>query len=249
MTIIRQLPRDVSALVGEADDTGPLLSGCWCCGATDEDENAAGEPVDTQSESKSGGTNSMVGSEGTESAAVAKSGNNARHPPIVFSPVDESKLTMAKERSIADRSFDESTFVSVDDNDSDLFDVIAGIMGIGHKKEDKASASGTDQTFTTESSSPETSATKTVHVSNVHANDDTSFYNSTITKLFPAWVAFSNEADDIKLTMNESIEIKPKKKRNKLTRFLFKHNKKSAFVASPSDNSTAMSSIGQRTAW
>ena len=249
MTIIRQLPRDVSALCGshKADDTGPLLSGCWCCGAT-TDEDAAGEPVDTQSESKGSGTNSMVGSEGMQSTAVAKSSiNNARHPPIVFSPVDESKLTMAKDRSIADRSFDESTFVSADDNDSDLFDVIAGIMGVGYGKEDKAPESNTDQTSSTELS-PEASATKKTS-SNKYDSDDTSFNNSTITKLFPAWVAFSNEADDIKLAMNESIEIKPKKKRNKLTRFLFKRNKKSAYVASPSDNSTAMSSIGQRTAW
>ena len=245
MTIIRQLPRDVSALCGshKADDTGPLLSGCWCCGAT-TDEDAAGEPVDTQaSESKGSGTNSMAGSEGTRSATVAKSGNNARHPPIVFSPVDESKLMRAKERSIADRSFDESTFISVDDNDSDLFNVIAGIMGVGHGKEDKTSASNTDKTSTTESS-PEASASK--RTSNDDANEETTF-TSTFTK--PTWVAYSNEADDIKLAVNESIEIKPKKKRNKLTRFLFKRNKKSAFVASPSDNSTAMSSIGQRTAW
>ena len=108
MTIIRQLPRDMSALCGKADDVeSPRLLSAWCCGATDTD---AAREIDTQSESKSSDINSMVKSEGTRRAALAKSSNTSRYPPIVFSPVDESKLTMAKQRSIADRSFAESTF-------------------------------------------------------------------------------------------------------------------------------------------
>ena len=262
MTIIRQLPRDMSALCGKADDAEPQLLSGWCCGATDTD--ASGE-IDAQSESKSSDTNSMVNSEGTRTAALGKSRNNARYPPIVFSPVDESKLTMAKQRSIADRSFAESTFV--DDNvEGDLYKIIAGIigssplasnaaklgdkiaLGMGYGKEDMTSTSGSDQTSSTEAS-PKASATR--RASKDDADDDTSF-NSSFTNLFPTWVAFSDEADEAKLAINEKIEIKPKKKRNKLTNFLFKRKKKSAFVASPTGSSTAastMSSIGMYTAW
>ena len=263
MTIIRQLPRDMSALCGKADDAEPpqLLSG-WCCGATVTD--AAGE-IDTESGSKSSDTNSMVKSEGTRTAALDKSNMIARYPPIVFSPVDESKLTAAKLRSIADRSFaDDSTFV--DGNDEDLYMVIAGIIGssplvnsaaklgdkialsMGYTKEDKTSASGTEQTSSTEAS-PEGIGTR--RASKDDADDDTSF-SSSFTKPFPIWVAFSLEAEEAKLAMNENIEIKPKKNRNKLVNFLFKRNKKSAFIVSPSETSTAasaMSSLGGCTAW
>ena len=253
MTIVRQLPRDMSALCGKADDDGPptLLSD-WCCGAMD-----ASEDIDKQSEceSKSSGTNSLK-SRSTQSASAAKSTQNVRYPPIVFSPVDESRLTLVNQRSIAARSIAESTFV--DDNDDDLYMALAGIMGgdeiariLGYNKEDNTSASGTtDQKYSTESS-PEASATKRAPKDD-DADDNTSL-SSSITNPFPTWVAFSLEAYKTKLTKNENIEIKPRKNRNKLTNFLFKRNKKkSAFVASPSDTSTAasaMSSIGLCTAW
>lgn len=254
MTIVRQLPRDMSALCGKADDDGPpqLLSG-WCCGATDEAE----EIDEAQSESDSKSDINTLKSESTKSATIVKSTNAAKYPPIVFSPVDESKLTLANQRSIAGRSITESTFV--DDNDDDLYMVLAGIIGdfgdeivvgIGYNKDDKTSASvATDQTSSTDSS-PEASATKRASKDN-DADDNTSLGSSTRNP-FPTWVAFSLETEEMKQAKNENIEIKPKKNRTKLTNFLFRRNKKSAFVASPSDTSTAtsaMSSLGLCTAW
>ena len=255
-TPVRQQPRDMSAMCGKADDDGPPLSG-WCCGAMD----AAEEDDQNESAESKSDTNSLK-SEGTRRAALAKSSHIVRYPPIVFSPVDESKLTHAKQRSIADRSTAESTFV--DDNDEDLYMVLAGIIGssqlaanaaafgdkivlsMGYNKGERSvgyKTFGSEQTSsTTDTSDP--NATKTTPNEDA---DDNSSMDSTITQPVPKWVAVSQEGDESKPAKNENIEIKPKH-RNKLTKFLFKRVKKSAFVPSPSaDTSTAasaMSSIG-----
>ena len=255
MTIIRQLPRDMSALCGKADDAEPQLLSGWCCGATDTD--ASGE-FDTQSESKSSDTNSMVKSEGTQTAALSKFRNNARYPPIVFTPVDESKLTTAKQRSIADRSIAESTYV--DDNDEGLYMVLAGIIDISRLATNAAKfgdkivysmgygnetlVSGAEQTA---------SSTDTSEKRSSEDDDDTSAMSST-RALIPRWVDLTPKDKDDPKGKNQDInDDKTKKKnRNKLSKFLFKRNKKSAFVASPSDISTApstMSSLGLCTAW
>ena len=255
MTIIRQLPRDMSALCGKADDAEPQLLSGWCCGATDTD--AAGV-IDTQSESKSGDTNSMVKSEGTRTAALDKSNMVARYPPIVFSPVDESKLTTAQQRSIADRSLAESTYV--DDNDEGLYMVLAGIIDISQLATNAAKfgdkivysmgygnetlVSGAEQTA---------SSTDTSEKRSSEDDDDTSAMSST-RALIPRWVDLTPKSEDDPKEKNQDInDVKTKtKNRNKLSKFLFKRKKKSPEQTPSSDTSTAtstMSSLGLCTAW